>query len=125
MTKIVNLTQHPATPEQVEAGVFDLQGETLSLLKKLLNFDAPPSEFDLANDAISIAAIADRTGARTAMLGGAPFLMAPLESKLLEFGLDPVYAFSRRESVETVMPDGSVRKTAIFKHIGFVTACQI
>ena len=125
MSKIVNLTQHPATPEQVEAGVFDLKGADLAWLKNLLNFDAPPSEFDLANDAISIAAIADRTGARTAMLGGAPFLMAPLESKLIEFGLDPVYAFSRRESVETVREDGTVVKTAIFKHVGFVPACQI
>ena len=59
------------------------------------------------------------------MIGGAPFLMAPLESKLIEFGLDPVYAFSRRESVETVQDDGSVRKTTVFNHIDFVPACQI
>ena len=48
MSKIVNLTQHPATPEQLEAGVFDLTGTELAWLKNLLNFDAPPSEFDLA-----------------------------------------------------------------------------
>ena len=125
MNRIINLTQHPATPEQLEAGVFDLKGTELAWLKNLLNFDAPPSEFDLANDAISIAAIADRTGEKTAMIGGAPFLMAPLESKLIEFGLAPVYAFSRRESVETVQDDGSVRKTTVFNHIGFVPACQI
>lgn len=30
------------------------------------------------------------------------------------------YAFSRRESVETQLPDGSVKKSSVFRHIGFV-----
>ena len=125
MNKIVNLTQHPATPEQIEAGVFDMPGDKLEHLKRLLTFDEPPCEMKLCNRAIDIAALAYSTGAKTAMIGGAPFLMAPLESKLIEFDVSPVYAFSKRESVEVGQPDGAVVKTAIFKHVGFVQACQI
>jgi hypothetical protein len=55
-----------------------------------------------------------------AMIGGAPYLMAPLESALRAHGITPVYAFSVRESVDQVQPDGSVRKVAVFRHAGFV-----
>jgi len=125
MNKTVNLTQHPATPEQIEAGVFDLTGVTLGHLKRLLTFDEPPSEMALRNRAIDIAGVAYRSGARTAMIGGAPFLMAPLERRLIELNISPMYAFSKRESVEMVQDDGSVRKIAIFKHVEFVPACMI
>ena len=37
---ILNLTQHPATPEQVAAGVVDLEGKNLERLKELLTFDS-------------------------------------------------------------------------------------
>jgi hypothetical protein len=36
---ILNLTQHPATPEQVAAGVVDLIGDDLETLKFLLTFE--------------------------------------------------------------------------------------
>ena len=55
------------------------------------------------------------------MIGGAPFLMAALERELVDtWGMRPVYAFSVRESVDSVQPDGTVRKTAIFRHGGFI-----
>ena len=125
MNKRVNLTQHPATPEQIEAGVFDLTGDNLGHLKCLLTFDEPPFEVVLRNRAIDIAALAYRSGAQTAMIGGAPFLMAPLERRLIELDIYPMYAFSKRESVEMVQDDGSVRKIAVFKHVEFVPACMI
>ena len=34
--------------------------------------------------------------------------------------LVPIYAFSVRESVEETLPDGTVHKTACFRHKGFV-----
>ena len=58
------------------------------------------------------------------MIGGAPYLMTELEKELWHLGIEPVYAFSRRESVETVGENGEVTKTAVFKHIGFVSAIQ-
>jgi hypothetical protein len=56
------------------------------------------------------------------MIGGAPYLMAPLERSLRSVGVYPVYAFSVRESVEQTAPDGTVRKTNVFRHAGFVPA---
>jgi len=54
------------------------------------------------------------------MIGGAPYLMPPLQRALLKRGLKPLYAFSRREVIEEAQPDGSVRKSIIFRHIGWV-----
>ena len=57
-----------------------------------------------------------------AMIGGAPYLMSELEKELWHLGIEPVYAFTKRESVETVGENGEVTKTAVFKHAGFVSA---
>jgi len=54
------------------------------------------------------------------MIGGAPYLMATLEKALREVGLNPIYAFSQRVSIDKENPDGSVTKTMVFKHLGFV-----
>ena len=35
-----------------------------------------------------------------------------------------LYAFSVRESVESVEPDGSLVKKNVFRHLGFVEACK-
>ena len=37
--KILNLTQHKATPDQEKAGVHNLEGDKLEKLKELLTFD--------------------------------------------------------------------------------------
>ena len=47
-------------------------------------------------------------------------MMGQLEAALRALEVQPLYAFSVRESVETTLPDGSVVKTAVFKHGGFV-----
>ena len=57
-----------------------------------------------------------------AMIGGAPYLMSELEKELWYRGIEPVYSFSRRESVESTDAEGNVTKTSVFKHIGFVSA---
>lgn len=54
------------------------------------------------------------------MIGGAPFLMPVLDKALRNYGHRPIYAFSKRESVEKTNPDGTVVKTSVFKHAGFV-----
>src|SRR5690606_10054774 len=124
--RVLNLTQHRSTDEQREAGVFDLHPQHQEKLRDLLTFNSLPSAEDIV-DAAEIAAdlaadVASAAGCRHVMIGGAPFLMSPLERALKERGLIPLYAFSRRESVEETMPDGSVRKTAVFRHQGFVAA---
>ena len=57
-----------------------------------------------------------------AMISGALWLMAPLADALRAQGVTPVYAFSRRESVERMDEHGQVLKTAVFRHIGFIEA---
>jgi hypothetical protein len=131
---ILNLTQHPATPEQVAAGVVDLEGKNLERLKELLTFDsievAVKQRFDRAKqiaDLVSRIKLGDEDSlhedgtAIHVMIGGAPYLMAPLENVLMKDNRVPVYAFSVRESVEQIQSDGSVVKSNIFRHKGFVS----
>lgn len=121
MKTILNLTQHTATPEQIEAGVTDLPPELQSTLKGLLTFDTLPTAAVVATTAEEIAALAVKQGYSKVMIGGAPFLMAPLHQALCARGIEPLYAFSARVSSEVVNPDGSVTKTQVFKHLGFVS----
>lgn len=128
---ILNLTQHPGTPEQ---GVTDLIGEELAALKTALTFDTIPTAQEITERAEYIAELACMNGLggedddpipTRAMIGGAPYLMAPLERALRNVGIDPLYAFSTRESVEQVQAqDGSVRKVNVFRHAGFVPAAE-
>lgn len=62
--------------------------------------------------------------AERAMIGGALWLMAPLELALRAVGIEPLYAFSERTSAEQIQIDGSVRKVAVFRHVGFVRAAS-
>lgn len=125
--RIINLTMHPATPAQTEAGVVDFTGNALADLRTLLNFEELPSARTLERRARHLADLANRSTIkpRVAMIGGAPFLMAPLEGALKRLGIQPVYAFSVRESVETTDTEGAVRKMAVFKHLGFVSGQEL
>jgi hypothetical protein len=139
---ILNLTQHPATSDQIAAGVVDLVGAPLAALKAALTFDTLPTRIEIDDRADQIAALvasivlgevspdgvdrsddlhADGTAIRV-MIGGAPFLMSALESALINDCRVPVYAFSVRDSVEEKQADGSVKKSNVFNHAGFVDA---
>jgi len=120
----LNLTQHPATAEQLAVGVRDVADR--AALSAMLTFDSLPSPLTVWERALEVAALAaaelagETPGKRVAMIGGAPFLMAPLEAALRERQIAAVYAFSVRASSEETQPDGSVRKVAMFRHAGFV-----
>ena len=124
MKKILNLTQHAPTQEQIEAGV--IQSVAHSEIQRLLTFNSLPTREEITERAEDLAEIA--TGAQLlggvdhVMIGGAPYLMRPLEEELLRRRITPLYAFSVRESVEEIQADGSVRKTQVFRHGGWVTA---
>lgn len=121
---ILNLTQHTASPEQLAAGVVDLAGEERERLVRALTFDTLPSREEVVAAAQAVAALAVAADAHSAMIGGAPYLMAPLEAALDEAGIAALYAFSVRESVEQTQPDGSVRKINVFRHAGFIAAAR-
>lgn len=130
---IINLTQHSSTPEQ---GVYDLPEGMQDQLKDLLTFEELPTLREIKSRAAQIADLAslffseemddleldlvDGEFTVSAMIGGAPYLMGPLEAALKENNIDPLYAFSMRISSEYTDADGNVRKEMIFKHLGFV-----
>lgn len=127
--KVLNLTQHNATLEQERAGVINLSDPNdKAKLGRLLTFDELPMRRVILNRAEAIAKLAIQqsefppTGRRFkfAMIGGAPYLMAPLEKALKDVGITPLYAFSVRESVKVHNPDGTVTKQNIFRHLGFI-----
>ena len=119
---IVNVTQHVATPEQKAQGVHDLPGEVRKELSQLLTFEELPTRESLLTRATQVAQLISPFEGDSVMIGGAPFFMPLLELVLQQEGWKVVYAFSRREAVEDIQPDGSVRKTAMFRHVGFVEA---
>ena len=118
--KILNLTQHQATQDQIENGVVDLDATTKGWLVSMLTFDTLPTTEDIEYRASTIARNTRMLGYDKAMIGGALWLMSSLEKHLKINNIQPMYAFSVRESVETISDDGSVKKQNTFKHIGFI-----
>lgn len=129
---IINLTQHAATAEQVAVGVVDLPAEQREALIDALTFESIPDAGEIRARAHDIAELACFNGLggddgddpfpSHAMIGGALWLMASLAKELRLRSIEPVFAFSVRETEEKVQPDGSVKKVAIFRHAGFVQA---
>lgn len=118
---IYNLTQHQATPEQLDAGVVEPKDSlTKETIRNVLTFSAPPTRTEMTHAANSLADIVHHSGCRSAMIGGAPYFMPFLEEALGQLNIRPLYSFSQRVSVEKVDGDGKVTKVSEFKHIGFV-----
>jgi hypothetical protein len=112
----LNLTQHVATPEQGCVEPADKQR-----VQHLLTFGNIPDVAIVRQRAADLAALAKDEGAVEAMIGGAPYLMGPLEEELAKCEIQAVYAFSIRRSIEVVDNGFTVKKT-VFKHAGFVPA---
>lgn len=124
MVAILNLTQHVASGEQRDAGVYDPIPSVQAEVSRLLTFDHLPTEGEIAFRARELARVATNHDVLHVMIGGAPYLMGPLvEALATEWPpIQALFAFSQRESIEEVLPDGSTRKTAVFRHKGFVPA---
>jgi len=118
MKKILNLTQHSATDEQMVEGVFEPANK--QEIQQLLTFTDVPSGQTLRENAARLAEIAKEHGVESAMIGGAPFFMSSLEKALLKVGVEPLYGFSLRTIVEETASNGEVKKTSVFVHAGWV-----
>ena len=129
--KILNLTQHSPTEDQIAAGVAD-PDDTVAR-NRALNVAASdlvgPNVQDIIHNRIAdLVEIVLQHGLDhpvwdgRVMIGGLPVLTASLAVTLAKIGCSPVYAVTDRVSVESVQADGSVRKTSEFKHVGFVPA---
>lgn len=113
---IINLTMHPASASQKEAGVQEPQDK--GAVKALLLFRGIPSREEIGRRAQGLAALA--SGSEGAMIGGAPYLMGPLAAALKKMGIMPLFSFTERKSAEVTQPDGTTRKVSVFEHLGFV-----
>ena len=136
---IINLTQHQESLEQRNAGVVPRDPLETARAQELLTFSVRPTrkEVDLRAENLAQLAVsmhAVRTGGDPfaelscqplwgiqVMIGGASFLMSALERELRKTGAHVVHSFSRRESQEVAMSDGSVEKVSRFVHDGFVS----
>ncbi len=121
---ILNLTQHNAVSEQMESGVVEPTPEEKAQIKSLLTFEELPTRELLQERAEKLAQMVAEKGYHRALIGGAPYFMPHLERALKKRGITPLYAFSKRESVERTLPDGSVQKVQVFKHLGFVEGSE-
>jgi len=121
--KILNLTQHKATPDQIAEGVYDYENH--NLIQQLITFDEMPTFSDMIDRADELAKLVIEEGADAAMIGGAPYFMPILEFVLFRSNITPLYSFSKRVSEDTVMPDGTIQKTSVFKHRGFYEATPV
>ena len=124
---ILNLTQHAATPEQLADGVRDLPDDLRAALVQALTVDDLPSKAEILARCQDVVNICFATEADNApdvvMIGGAPWLMGPLAHELREqVGCRCLFAFSKREAIETTGPDGSVKKFSTFRHAGWIEA---
>lgn len=122
--KIANITQHSATQEQIAEGIFDLFPEDRERLNKLLTFSPQYTKVDLQEAAQGVVCILREYDCYAAMIGGLPAFMPVLERAMIEAGMAVSYARSERVSVDQQMPDGTVRKTAVFRHAGLYWASQ-
>ena len=118
--KILNLTQHKATQDQLDAGVEEpVYKEKLC---SYLNFDSGiPTYLGMKSRAEKLALYAKNEGYDKVMIGGAPYFMPVLEFVMKEAGLKVCYAFSKRVSEEKEI-NGVVVKVNSFKHLGFYEA---
>lgn len=119
---ILNLTQHQATQDQLDAGVFEPSIEVKEQIKNLLTFDSSvlTDPALIRNRVAALVQLVKDEGAYSVMLGGAPFFMGPLANALTEAGVEVVFSFTDRVSVDVKNEDGTITKTSVFKHLGFV-----
>ena len=131
---VLNFTQHRCTADQLAAGIIDCPDEFRDQLVNLLTFNELPTSNEVWNRACHLASLFETVAVQLgfdyasektslhAMIGGAPFLMPMLEDAFGDIGVNVYYAFSRRESVDQVQEDGTVKKVAVFKHVGLYEA---
>lgn len=120
---ILNLTQHIASPDQIEAGVIEPNDKLK--VQMTLTFETIPTREEILERCDALVAIAQANGASEVMIGGAPYLMAPLEKALRFARIKPVYSYTDRVSVDILQEDGSTKVEKVFKHLGWVEAVSL
>jgi len=124
--RLLNLTQHDATKEQIKDGLVDPNESEKSVIRKLLTFDDVPTAEQMIDKSMSLYYLAlhlieKYKTAPTVMLAGAPWFLPLVEHQLKKGGVKAVYSFSKRCVEEQISKDGkSVKKVSVFKHVQFI-----
>ncbi len=96
MRKIINLTQHAATPEQIAQGVIEPTPAEKAEISRLLTVENLPTLAERRERCCDLADLATiighREGADSAMIGGVQWLMDDLELALHHANITPFYA---------------------------------
>jgi len=123
---ILNLTQFPATPEQVAAGVVDPGEETRIEIYRNSTFTSLPSPALLQSRARNIVDIATRSisvftqFSPYVMINPPPYLVKDLTVCLKDHDLVPVFPFSIWERTGERGENG--RRPKLWHHAGFIEA---
>jgi NAD(P)H-flavin reductase len=122
--KIYILLNHVPTEEQIkdlgQKGFIEIVEPTDQIKKIWANIDPYLNEMD-RNKLVSV--IVDEILEKqinAVWIQGENGMIFSIVSKLLSYGIDCYYATSKREVNETKMPDGSIQKTSIFRHVQFL-----
>jgi hypothetical protein len=125
---MLNITQHAVSAEQQAVGVYDVEKkEWRESILVLLTFTDLPTKQEVEERAYLLVELIEEIlldtfetsgfSTRSVMIGGAPYLMAPLAEMLYGAKITPFFAYSERVSSEV-----NGVKTSVFKHLGFVQA---
>lgn len=123
---MLNLTQHALTAEQWRDGAVEPEADVKTQIQELITFDRSVMEHpeQIWNRAKALVSLIKREYplVNQAVVGGALYFMPALVRELKEAGIQPYFSYTDRVSQETHNPDGSVTKTLVFKHLGWVEA---
>lgn len=123
---MLNLTQHALTVEQWRDGAVEPEADVKAQIQELITFDRSVMEHpeQILNRAKELVSLIKREYplVNQAMVGGALYFMPALVREMKEAGIQPYFSYTDRVSQETHNPDGSVTKTLVFKHLGWVEA---
>ena len=126
--KVLNTMQHTLTSTQIaelqekygiDVQIVDLKAFSMSLFSQLSNISANADLSTLACDLICTINLNNFNAVILPI--GSPAFMYTLASRNDEICADKLFAHSERVSKEVTNADGTVTKTSVFNHIGFIT----
>jgi hypothetical protein len=122
--KIYILLNHVPTNEQLQdlrqKGFIEIVESTDQIKKIWSNIDPYLNEMGRNKLASIIVDEILEKQINAVWIQGESGMVFSIVSKLLSYGIDCYYATSKREVNEIQMPDGSVQKTSIFRHVQFL-----
>lgn len=114
------MTQHAATCEQVADGVEEPNPFYKERIRELITLPGDFDDEELERRCVHLLLLIQELGAKEVMIGGLPAMMPILEHTFRSEGITVCYAQSERISKDIPQKDGSVRKVAVFRHLGLL-----